>query len=83
MDRETLMAHRELWGQEPEGHAGALSSLSAAEQSLIAGLGHDHWGPRVRLEQERMCFGWLEKALEARPPPEKARSAAVDYLRRW
>ena len=68
MDRETLMAHRELWVQEPEGHAGALSSLSAAEQSLFDDLRHDHLGPRVRLEQERICFGWLEKALEALPP---------------
>jgi hypothetical protein len=79
MDRETLMAHRELWVQEQEGHAGALSRLSAAEQSLFDDLRHDHLGPRVRLEQERISFGWLEKALEELPPPEGASSAAVDY----
>ena len=48
-------------------------------QSLFDDLRHDHLGPRVRLEQERISFGWLEKALEELPPPEEASSAAVDY----
>ena len=40
MDRETLMAHSNLWGQEPaiDRFAGELSRLTETEQSLFSDL---------------------------------------------
>ena len=66
MDRATLEAHRGLWGQEPaeRRYAGDVSRLSAEERALFEDLVLDRLGERVRLEQERVGFGWLEAALE-------------------
>ncbi len=63
MDRETLMTHRELWGSETERFLGTLTQLTEAEQSLLADLQQNVLGEQVRLEQERISFGWLQKAL--------------------
>ena len=65
MDRATLDAHRRLWGQEPadKRYTGALSRLSEDEHALFEDLRHDRIGERIRLEQERIGFGWLEAAL--------------------
>ncbi len=63
MDRETLQAHRPLWVQEHERHAALLGRLSAAERQLYDDLRYDRLGDRVRLEQERIAFGWLKRAL--------------------
>ena len=66
MDRATLDAHRELWGQEPEDRRfrGELSRLEAGEQDLYRALRDDVFAPRVRLEQERIRFAWLQTFLE-------------------
>ena len=65
MDRATLDAHQPLWGQEPadKRHTGTLSRLTASETALFDELRHDRIAERVRLEQERIAFGWLENAL--------------------
>jgi hypothetical protein len=63
MDRDTLMAHRALWGAEPEPHLGALSRLTEPERALFEDLRLDRLGPRVRLEQERISYSWLRDAL--------------------
>jgi len=65
MDRETLLAHRALWVQEPEDtrFCGELTRLIAEEQSVFDCLRFDRLGERVRLEQERIGFGWFERAL--------------------
>lgn len=59
MDAATLHAHRAQWVTEPAPALRQLSRLSASEatlcQSLIAG--------RTRLEQERLSFGWVQRAL--------------------
>ena len=41
----------------------ALDLLTPAEQSLYQALVTGTYGPAVRLEQERVSFGWLERAL--------------------
>ncbi len=66
MDRDTLMAHRALWTDEPQPLLRDLPSLSADERSLFDDL---RWrrlddGRQVRLEQERIAFHWVERALE-------------------
>ena len=65
MDYETLMAHRELWGQEPstDRFDGELPHLDEAEQTLFNNIKHNRFSNYVRLEQERIGFGWLQKAL--------------------
>lgn len=57
MDEATLLAHRALWVEEPAQHPEAdLAELTAAERQLFAILRTDQWGPRVRLEQERLAW---------------------------
>ncbi|HSH28234.1 MAG TPA: Wadjet anti-phage system protein JetD domain-containing protein [Wenzhouxiangella sp.] len=65
MDRATLDAHRELWGQEPDDHRflGALDRLVEAEQTLYQTLRDDRLAQRLRLEQEHVRFAWLKDFL--------------------
>ena len=65
MDRDTLMAHRDLWGQEEEKKRflGELAHLTGPEQALFNDLKADCYGPAVRLEQERIGFSRLKAAL--------------------
>jgi hypothetical protein len=65
MDRETLEAHRPLWGREPANarYAGDASRLTEEECALFDDLRFDRLGERVRLEQERIGYAWLEGAL--------------------
>jgi len=65
MDRATLEAHRTLWGKEPADrrYTGDTSRLTADECALFEDLLADRCGERVRLEQERIGYGWLEMAL--------------------
>jgi hypothetical protein len=65
MDRATLQAHRTLWGREPADrrYTGDTSRLTADECALFQDLLADRYGERVRLEQERIGYGWLETAL--------------------
>jgi len=66
MDRATLQAHRSLWVQEPaeKRHTGELFRLSADERLLFEDLRHDRIGERIRLEQERISYGWLRQDLD-------------------
>ncbi|HER33985.1 MAG: hypothetical protein JXJ30_03575 [Halothiobacillaceae bacterium] len=66
MDRATLEAHRRLWTREGTNQrfTGELDRLTDAEQALYDDLRHDRLGERVRLEQERIGFGWLKERLE-------------------
>ena len=63
MDRETLVRHRELWVRESNYYGGELTRLTAAEQSVYDELRYNRLGDQVRLEQERIPFGWVERAL--------------------
>lgn len=65
MDRTTLEAHRGLWGEEPadKRYAGDVSRLTAAERELYEDLLFDRVGERVRLEQERIGYRCVERAL--------------------
>jgi hypothetical protein len=63
MNRETLMAHRSLWGREEAPCRAALSRLEPDEQGLFDDLVHDRIGEKVRLEQERVSLRWLVRSL--------------------
>lgn len=66
MDRATVLAHRPLWGQERENerHLAPLARLRPDEAALYDDLVANRLADRLRLEQERISFGWLQRALE-------------------
>jgi hypothetical protein len=63
MDRATLLGHRDHWGIEPSPTAAALDRLDRAESALCADLLSNAYAPSVRLEQERISFSAVEKAV--------------------
>jgi hypothetical protein len=63
MDRATLLGHRDHWTTEPAPTAAALDGLDPAEAALYADLISDAYAPSVRLEQERIRFSAIEKAI--------------------
>lgn len=67
MDRETLLGHRSQWVTEKTPTKATLNLLTPAEQGLYQDLVDDTFGPAVRLEQERVSFGSLERALSPIP----------------
>jgi len=64
MNRETLLVHRSLWVNEAVPHDAPLARLTDAERALFEDLRFNRIGERVRLEQERISFGWLQQALQ-------------------
>ncbi|BBA35651.1 putative uncharacterized protein [Methylocaldum marinum] len=64
MDRETLMAHPSQWVTEPQPVRRDLPRLTREEQALYDDLRDNRIRPCLRLEQERIGFGWIERALD-------------------
>jgi hypothetical protein len=65
MNRETLLAHRSLWVQEQAPYRAALSRLDEDERAVFDDLVHDRLGEKVRLEQERISYTFVEENLKA------------------
>lgn len=63
MDRETLLAHRDRWVTEDRPAKSVLTRLTFDEQDLYSELVGDGLGERVRLEQERIDWQWVEQRL--------------------
>jgi hypothetical protein len=63
MDMRTLLAHQAHWTVEENPETAELVRLNAEERSLYDGLRRNHWGDRIRLEQERIGFDFLLTAL--------------------
>lgn len=63
MDRETLMIHESLWGHENDQALQNLPLLTADEQDLFNELRDNRIRKNLRLEQEFIGFGWVEKVL--------------------
>ena len=81
MDRPTLMAHSTQWGEESQPLVRDLPRLDAQEAALFDELRDHRLRPRLRLEQERIGFGYLQQALarllaEAELPKEARREPA-------
>ncbi|HSM20662.1 MAG TPA: DUF2220 domain-containing protein [Rubrivivax sp.] len=66
MDRDTLLAHAALWTAEPQPTQRDLPRLNGAERRVYDDL---RWRrlreEPLRLEQERIGFGWVERAVAA------------------
>ncbi|HET8553856.1 MAG TPA: DUF3322 domain-containing protein [Rhodanobacteraceae bacterium] len=67
MNRATLKAHRDAWGEEDSRKRfnGELTRLTPEEQALFQTLKQDQLAPALRLEQEHVAQGWLRQALAA------------------
>jgi hypothetical protein len=63
MDRETLLSHRRHWGEEPDPARHDLSRLTPEEAAVHDDLRFDRHQPRLRLEQERVAFKWVNERL--------------------
>lgn len=63
MDRATLLGCKQLWGREQAPATRDLPRLSAAEKSLYEDLCANRLGESVRLEQERIDFAQVRKAI--------------------
>jgi hypothetical protein len=63
MDQSVLAAHRAQWVRETSPHRGELGRLTPAEGALYEELRHDRLGQGVRLEQERIAYGWVRRAI--------------------
>ena len=63
MDRSTLLEFEPLWGTEDSPLDRDLPRLSAEERALYDDLRDNRIGRHLRLEQERIGFGWMKDAL--------------------
>jgi hypothetical protein len=64
MDESTLMAHRDMWVNEPDqSRAENLDGLDSSERSLYQDLRAQRFGRNVRLEQERIPWNVVIAAL--------------------
>jgi len=65
MDRETLFAFETQWGEEDKQTLRDLPRLKPSERALYDDLRDNRLRRNLRLEQERIGFGWVESALAA------------------
>ena len=65
MDRETLLAHAEQWAQEPSPTTVPLPHLTDLESALYRELVDGTHGDRIRLEQERVNYPFIQTATDA------------------
>ena len=63
MDRTTLLGCKPLWGREQVPVERDLPNLSVAEKSFIRGPVRHRLGTSVRLEQERIGFTQVQRAI--------------------
>jgi hypothetical protein len=63
MDQRTLMAHEALWGEEADQVTHDLPRLKPDERDTYDLLRDQRIRSNLRLEQERVGYGWLRDAL--------------------
>jgi hypothetical protein len=63
MNKETLLAHRRLWGEEYKPTSRNLDDLRPQELTLYQEIINNSYGKNLRLEQERIGINWLNAAL--------------------
>jgi hypothetical protein len=67
MDRATLLAHESQWVVEPKSAIARLNGLRPEEADLYRDLVEDSLGASVRLEQERISYAMIERAILGSP----------------
>jgi hypothetical protein len=65
MDAATMLAHRHVWGSEESDKRflGDLARLTETELRLFHAVRDDLYQTHVRLEQERIGYGWMVDAM--------------------
>lgn len=63
MDRATLLEFKAQWGEEEKQSLRDLHRLRLEEKSLYDDLRDNRMRKNLRLEQEKIGFGWVESAL--------------------
>jgi len=63
MDRRTLLDHERQWVREPQPTSARLDHLTADEATLYRDLVEDAYGTAVRLEQERVSYRDVVRAV--------------------
>jgi hypothetical protein len=71
MDRATLLAFESHWGVEEKPTCRDLPRLTAEERALYDDLRDNRIRNNVRLEQERIGFGWVKTALAKLEEPTR------------
>jgi hypothetical protein len=64
MDRDTLLAHQLHWGREAQPELRDLKRLNNEEFALYDDLRRNRLSDQLRLEQERIGFAWVARALD-------------------
>jgi hypothetical protein len=64
MDRDTLLAHQLHWGREAQPERRDLKRLNNEEFDLYDDLRRNRLSDQLRLEQERIGFAWVARALD-------------------
>lgn len=78
MDRATLIAHEGQWVREPKRAVAHLGHLRPAEADLYRDLVEDTLGTSVRLEQERVSYAAIERAVRSNEADGAARPGSID-----
>jgi hypothetical protein len=63
MNKETLLVHRQLWGEENKPTSRDLDYLRPQEIELYQEIINNRYGKNLRLEQERIGINWLKASL--------------------
>ncbi len=71
MDPETLLKFKAHWGVEARPTLRDLPRLEAEESALYDDLRYGRIRPNLRLEQERIGFGWVQRRLAALDLPRR------------
>lgn len=61
MTEQILIAHKLLWTEESSPFLSEVKNLTSQERDLLTKLQTDYYGSKVRLEQERIRFKYLEE----------------------
>jgi len=64
MDQATLLAHKALWGKDPKPAIRDLPLLTPEEAAVYQALKQNLYAPQLRLEQERISFKAVRKAVD-------------------
>jgi hypothetical protein len=70
MDKETLLAHRRLWGKEGKPTSRDLDCLRPQEMELYQEIINHSYVKNLRLEQERIGINWVKEMLLEFEPVE-------------
>ncbi|NNN21530.1 MAG: hypothetical protein HKL80_05950 [Acidimicrobiales bacterium] len=65
MDSETFLGHPDQWVREPSPTNKALANLTTSEQLMYQDLITNRYGSSLRLEQERIRFSRVTRAIES------------------